>query len=168
MICLFCEARLPDDQPQTCSCRFEHRLRLPLVGINHVSQLLSALDGLLEEEIPLEDVEQAVAVFSDLFDRFERKWRQRGPLVAELPPLFADRFAVSLQGIEAALQQGEKALGLLQPVDQLDAARVEQASTALLAFFHGVCAHAAKALHDFAELKREAASSGALIDLRSP
>jgi hypothetical protein len=168
VICLYCESPLPDDRPQTCACEVQHRDRPPISGINHVSQVLCALDDLRAEEIELEEMESVVDVFLGLFERFEQKWRPGGvSLAARLTPTLQERFATTLSGIDTALEEGSRALEILQSLDDVSEQQLDEAETALIAFFQAACGHAATALDDFDGLKSQLQSSGAFFNLRS-
>lgn len=169
MICLYCESPLPSDRPQTCACEVEHRDRPPVAGINHVSQVLCAIDDLRSGDLELEEMEGVVDVFLALFEGFEAKWRPNGTsLLERLTPTMQERFATTMSGIDKALEEGGRALEILQGLEPeaLDA-QLEEAEAALVAFFQNACGHAAAALDDFDSLKAQLQSSGAFFNMRS-
>lgn len=170
MICLYCESPLPDDRPQTCACEVEHRDRPPVAGINHVSQVLCAIDDLRAGELELEEMEGVVDVFLGLFETFEAKWRPQGTsLAARLTPTMQERFATTLAGLDQALEDGSRALEILQSLepDALDA-QLDEAERALIGFFQNACGHAATALDDFDSLKTQLRGGGAFFNMRTP
>ncbi len=170
MICLYCETELPDDQPQACpECEAEHDSRPPVVGVNHVSQLLGALDSFRAEELDKEDFEAAVEVFGEMLDAFEQTWRTReSTLASRLSSSLQPRFEKTLRGIDEALAGGFSAMELLESLaDAPSEEGFKRAEAALIAFFTTICANAAQALSEFDSLKAQAATSGALFNLPS-
>lgn len=166
MICLYCEAPLPHDRPHTCACEIEHRDRPPIAGINHVSQILCALDDYRAGELELEELEGVVDVFLGLHEAFEQKWRPSGePMAARLSPSLRDGFHDTLSGIDKALDDGARALEILQNLEGEEG--LDDAEAALISYFQVACGHAAKALDDFDRLKTQVKSSGAFFNLRS-
>ncbi len=170
MICLYCETGLPNDQPQTCSeCQAEHDSRPPVVGVNHVSQLLGALDAFRAEELDREDFEAAIEVFGEMLETFEQTWRTReSTLASRLSSSLAPRFGQALSGIDKALTDGFAAYALLESLAEAPSDEgFERAESALISFFTAVCSNAAQALSEFDSLKAQAATSGALFNLPS-
>jgi hypothetical protein len=166
VICLYCESPLPNDQPQTCSCEIEHRDRPPIAGINHVSQLLCALDDYRSGELEMEDLEAVLEVFAGLHEAFEQKWRANGEALAvRLSPTLRDRFQESLSGIDKALDEGSRALEILHHLEGEEG--LDEAEAALISYFQNACGYAARALDDHDTLKSETQSSGAFFNLRS-
>lgn len=160
---------MPDDKPQTCACEVEHRDRPPLAGINHVSQVLCALDDLRAGELELEEMEGVVDVFLGLFEAFEQKWRPDGvSLASRLTPTMQERFSVTLAGIDQAIEEGARALDILQSLDpESYEEQLDQAEAALLAFFQNACGHAATALDEHDSLKTQLKGAGAFFNLGS-
>jgi hypothetical protein len=170
VICLHCEARLPDDRPQVCpGCQYPHQPREPIAGVNHVSQLLAALDALRAGDLEVEELEGILEVFLGLFESFEQKWRGAGKSLSQsLIPSLQDHFGSTLAGIDQALDEGFRALEILQSLEpDFSDDTIDEAEAALLAFFQATCSHAAKALDDFDGLKAQLQSSGAFFNLRS-
>jgi hypothetical protein len=167
VICLYCEATLPNALPQTCPCEIEHLERPPIAGINHVSQLLCALDDLRAGELELGDLDGLVDVFLGYFESFEQKWRPEGTsLEGRLAPALKEAFAASLQGIDNALDLGSRALEILQTLEEpLDEQRLEEAEQALIGFFQSACGHAAAALDAFDSLKARSQRPGGFLNL---
>jgi hypothetical protein len=107
-------------------------------------------------------------VFIGLFEAFEQKWRPGGlSLATRLTPTMQERFATTLGGIDKALEQGARALEILQSLEVANEDQLDEAETALIAFFQAACGHAATALDDFDGLKSQLQSSGAFFNLRS-
>ncbi len=138
MICLHCEAPLKGSKPQVCGCKFRHEERPPVVGVNHVSQLLAALDGYRSDQLDIEVFEDAFDVFSDYFYQFERRWREKGTLVSRLAPPLAARFGASLGALDKALDSGTRGLELLQNLDDAGEDELDEAEAALLRFVEGI------------------------------
>lgn len=169
MICLLCGETLEGDGLQSCgSCDTEHEARPPVVGINHFSQLLCALDYVREEEISLEDFEEISGAFYELFAEFEAKWGlSESDLESRLAGSLKQEFGEALRGIDEALQLGFQAMDALEAVPREGAAAVDAAEEALTLFFQGVCSNSAALLEKFDRLKSEDKSSGVLFDLPS-
>lgn len=169
MICLYCESPLPNDQPQTCVCEVEHRDRPPVAGINHVSQVLSAIDELRSGELELEEMEGVVDVFLGLFEAFDAKWRPDGvSLNRRLTPTMQERFSETMAGLDKALEDGARGMEILQSLDPdtLDV-QLDEAEAALLSFFQNACGYGATALDDFDSLRSQQQSGGVFFNLRS-
>lgn len=170
MICLYCETELPHDRPQECpECQAEHDSRPPVIGVNHVSQLLGALDAFRAEELEAEDFRTAVEVFTDMMEAFEEKWKSKeSPLAGRLSSSLQPRFEKALSEIDRALVIGFQTVELLETLaDAPSEEGFKEAESALITFFTTICANAAQALSEFDSLKSEAASSGALFNLPS-
>ena len=169
MICLYCESPLAGDQPQTCDCQVEHRDRPPVAGINHVSQVLCAIDDLRSGELELEEMEGVVDVFLGLFEAFDARWRPDGlSLTSRLTPTMQERFMTTMAGIDKALEEGARGMEILQNLDpETLEAQLDEAEAALLSFFQNACGNGATALDDFDSLKSQQQSRGAFFNLRS-
>lgn len=166
MICLLCGETLSGDNPQDCKgCETAHEPRPPVVGINHVSQFLCALDDLRDEEISMEEFEEISGGFYELFAEFEAKWDlSNSDLESRLAGSLKRNFGKAMRGIDEALQLGFQAMECLEavPVEGLDA--VDAAEESMILFFQGVCANSALLLEKLDQLRSEEKSSGVLFN----
>lgn len=169
MICLTCGEALVGDDPQTCdSCETSHVPRDPVVGINHVSQLLCAFDELREGDINLEEFEEVLGAFYELFAEFENKWKlSESDLGSRLSGTLKQEFGPALSGIDEALQLGFQAMESLEAIHQEGVDALDAAEEALVLFFQGVCANSAALLEKFDRMKSEDKGSGVLFNLPS-
>ena len=84
MICLICRTTIEGGPPLECpECSFVHESRPPVVGINHVSQILSALDMLAEDEMDVEEFEGLFYGFVEQLEQFVQKWRLKESLFTD-------------------------------------------------------------------------------------
>lgn len=169
MICLFCGEALEGDGPQTCgSCDTPHEPRPPVAGINHISQLLCALDDLRDETIGLDEFEEISATFCELFAEFEAKWNlTQSNLQSRLAGELQARFGKAVAGIDEALQLGFQAMESLDAIPEQGVEAADAAEEALVLFFQGVCTNAAALLETFDRLKAQDKGSGMLFNLPS-
>ncbi len=170
MICLFCEADLPTDVPQKCeNCGTEHESRPPIVGVNHVSQLLCSLDAVQSQEMGFEDFHGVLEVFLDRFEAFEQVWKTRHSSLRErLSPGLEGRFGQSMLALDEAFNLGFQALEDMQCLNEDSLPEhFEQAESALVNFFRGTCAQAASALEAYDQLQAQGPSSGRVFNLPS-
>ncbi len=169
MICLYCGEPLKDTSPHDCpSCGEHHPQREPIVGVNHVSQILCALDQLREGNLDIEDFEAAFQRFIELFGQFEEKWRlQEATLAEQLAPSLQKDFGETLGRLDEALRDGYHGIECVESALVEGADLLDLADVSLTGFFKKSCSAAAKLLDDLAALKRKAGESGAFFNLPS-
>lgn len=154
MICLTCGEALSGVPPLLCpSCGITHEMRPPVVGINHFSQVLAALDAWAEEECTQEDFEAVFFQFVEQFEELDGKWGfRKRPLAQRLSPNLGPRFAAQLEIFDQALEQGflgiERVEALLAGEDD----DFEAAESHLLGLFQGICSASATLLDDLEKL----------------
>ena len=168
MICLICRAHIEGPPPLTCSgCEFVHESRPPGVGINHMSQLLSALDMLAEEEMEVEVFEGLFYGFVEQFDQFVRKWRlEESLLVTRLSDGLRGKFEKYFRQLDESIQLGLDGVQYVESILHGESHDFEQAEENLIRFFRGVCSACAVILDNLEDLDKER-KSGVLFNLKS-
>jgi len=156
MICLGCREKIKGNPPLKCSgCGHTHQARPPVVGINHVSQLLSALDSLAVEEIPLEDFEVIFDTFVEKMETLQRKWAlDQSFLSPRLSGALQERFTKQFAELDEALQLGYQGVELVEAVLAGEIEHFDAAEECLVGFFRGVCAASASLLDQLDVLKQ--------------
>lgn len=163
MICLHCEEPLKGEKAQVCRCKVKHEERPPVVGVNHVSQMLAALDSYRADQLDIEEFEDVFDVFSDYFFQFERRWRGKQTLAARLSPALTEHFGASLARLDKTLDSAARALELLQNLEEAQEDDLDEAEAALLTFFHGICAQGSEVM----DVLEQVNSQRSLLDLPS-
>lgn len=168
MICLYCKTEIKGDPPLVCSgCEVTHQSRPPVVGVNHMSQLLSALDLVQEDEIDREELEIIFDSFVELLEKFEQKWSLReSALAGRLSGALQEKFADSFAQIDEALQLAYQGVELVEATLNEEAEGLEEAIDCFGRFFQGVCAAAAVILERLDEFE-DNQGSGQLFNLPS-
>jgi hypothetical protein len=166
VICLTCKANIKGDPPLECGqCGMLHDLRPPVVGVNHVSQMLAALDDLAEEVATPQEFETVLYAFIDRFEQLEEKWQLREALLAgRLAPNLKEKFGRSFEELDGGLQQGYAAVEWMETIAAGESDNFEEAEACLVGFFRKVCGASARIL-DLLDQVDE--SSGPLFNLPS-
>lgn len=168
MICLSCKEEMKGDPPLECpGCGFEHQGRPPVVGINHISQLLSAIDLLNDDLVSFEDFEVIYTNYVEQLDELEQKWQLRESSLSErLSTGLKDKFGAYFEQLDEALQAGYQGAEWIDAFLAEETDSLEQAEECVITFFRGVCAASAgilDRLDDFDQNK----GSGMLFNLPS-
>ena len=169
MICLDCNKPLSIQGPGPCeNCEVSHLPRHPVVGINHISQVLGALDALKAEEISLDDFDNIWASFYDLFVEFENKWKvSESSLQSRLSSALAPKFGPALEEIDESIQLLFQAVECLEAIPEEGLSAVDAAEEAVTRFFLGVCSNSALLLSELDTLQDDNSGPGLLFDLPS-
>ena len=156
------------DPPLECpGCGFEHDARPPVVGVNHFSQVLVALDMLAEEEIDLEGFENIFFSFVEHLEQLDQKWGFReAPLAPRLAPSMIEKFGKQLGQFDEALQLGFQAVEWVEAILAGESDDFEAAESCLVGFFRGICAASASLLDNLDQFKDNSAG-GMLFNLPS-
>lgn len=167
MICLRCAAENNEKSEECSGCQHPFQSRPPVVGHNHVSQMLCALDDLREEEIDLETFETVYHAFAGQFESFAEKWELASQgLVERLAHSMKETYATPLAQLEESLGQAYLAFELIDAFLEGEEVALEEAETALVTFFRGSCASAARILEEVDRAKaRTNTSRGGLLNL---
>lgn len=168
MICLFCKAPLQDEPPIECEgCGMVHEDRPPVVGVNHVSQLLCALDLLAEGEFELEEFEAVFYAFCDKLEAVANKWHLREATLKErLSPPLAQKFGPLFAQLDEAFQLGFQGVEWTEALLAGESEDFDQVESLFIGFFRGVCGASAALLDGLDELNAEK-GSGKLFNLPS-
>ena len=169
MICLYCKELFLSQNPGTCEhCEISHHQRPPVVGVNHISQVLEALDSLKAEEISLEDFDSIWASFYDLFVEFDNKWKiSESSLQSRLSSGLVERFGPALEEIDESIQLLFQAIECLEAIPEEGLSAVDAAEEAVTRFFLGVCSNSALLLNRLEALQADNSGPGLLFDLPS-
>lgn len=156
MICLACHAAMSGEPPLTCpGCGKQHDSRSPVVGVNHFSQVLSALDSWAEEELSQEEFEEIFFQFVELLETLDEKWGFREvSLVGRLTPELRKTFGPQLLKYDEAIRQGFLGVETVEVILAGESDDFEAAESHLLAFFQGFCSASATLLDDLDSWKR--------------
>jgi hypothetical protein len=168
VICLSCKAEIKGNPPLECSgCGLIHESRAPVVGVNHVSQMLAALDDLLEEVATPQEFETVLYAFIDRFEKLEEKWQLREALLSpRLAPSLKEKFGRWFTELDTGLQQGYAALEWMEAIAAGESDNFEEAESCLVGFFRTVCGASAQILDQLDEVSGPQ-SSGSLFNLPS-
>lgn len=168
MICLTCKTQLEGPPPLEChGCATLHESRPPIVGINHFSQLLCALDLLADAELDPESFETVFYNFVDQLEALEEKWSFReSPLAPRLAPSLAEKFGPQIGQFDRALQLGFQGLELVEAILSGESDDFGTAEECLVGFFRGICSASASLLDNLEQLKGKK-SGGMLFNLPS-
>ncbi|HIB68079.1 MAG TPA: hypothetical protein EYO33_24030 [Phycisphaerales bacterium] len=168
MICLICRTDLEGGPPLECpECGFVHESRPPVVGINHVSQLLSALDMLAEDEMDVEEFEGLFYGFVEQLEQFVQKWQLKESLFTErLSPALSEKFAKYFRQLDKAIQMAFQGVEWVEAILAGESDDFERAEENLVGFFRGVCSSSAVILDNLDDLDKDQ-KSGMLFNLRS-
>ena len=168
MICLSCRTEIKGDPPLECpECEVVHEARPPVVGINHFSQILCALDQLAHEEIDVESFEAVFFSFVDHLEQLDQKWGFRDTALApRLAPSLKDKFGTQLAQMDEALQLGFQSVEWVEAILAGESDDFEAAESCLVGFFQGICAASATLL-DNLEQFQGGKSGGMLFNVRS-
>lgn len=169
MMCLFCGASQDSKVTECGDCGVPFERRPPIIGINHVTQLLNVLEDLLAGDGAVEDCEEPFRRFLELFAEFEQKWKlQESTLSEQLAPELKDRFGPSLAQTDQSLQEAYQAIECLELTLFAGEDYLEQGIESLIASFMGICAGAAQLLEQLDRLKQQQGQgSGAVFNLPS-
>ncbi len=169
MNCLFCGAEQGSKVQECSECGVPFERRPPIIGVNHVTQLLNVLDDLAAGDGTAEDCEEPFRSFLELFAEFEQKWKlQEKSLSEQLAPELKDRFGVALAETDQALQQLYQAIECLEITLFEGEDYLEAGIENLVSSFKGVCAGAARLLEQLDALKQEQGQgSGRVFNLPS-
>ena len=169
MICLYCKEPLLSQNPDSCeNCEIPHAPRPPVVGINHISQVLEALDSLKAEDISLEDFDSIWASFYELFVEFDDKWKiSESSLQSRLSSGLAQKFGPALQEIDESIQLLYQAIECLEAIPEEGLPAVDAAEEAVTRFFLGVCSNSTLLLSKLDTLHLDTSGPGLLFDLPS-
>ena len=162
MICLYCGEELSKDARRCDACDRSFERRSPLAHINHVSQLLGAIDDAQEGTIEGEELEEALRRFLDMFADFVDKWGlAEASLESQMEPETKEDFGPIMAQMDQTLQLGSHAFELLEAAlegdDTLEAGR-----EALVSFFQNICGQAAAILDQLQKLKQDDSTSPGL------
>jgi hypothetical protein len=138
-----------------------------VVGVNHVSQVLSALDLLAEEEIGVEEFEAIFFTFVDQLEKLEQKWQFREVLLADrLAPTLKEKFGVQFQQLDQSLQMAFQGVEWVESILAGESDDFEAAEECLVGFFRGICGASALVLDNLDEFDKNK-GSGMLFNLPS-
>lgn len=164
MNCLFCGHRLTHEPVQICpGCQTEHEPVPPVSGVNHVSQLLFALQMTEAGELDPETLAAVTAAFMEKFDRFHQAWNLSDRSLVEQAGLSVrEQFGPGLRELDLAI---ESIIGALEAVEQAsdDPDAITAAQEQLAVFYHQVCGASALLLKTLEKVKQEPARG--LLDL---
>lgn len=168
MICLICRSALEGSPPLTCpECEFVHESRPPVVGINHMSQILAALDMLAEEEMDLDEFEGLFFGFVEQLDQFVKKWQLNDSLFTErLSPTLSGKLAKYFRQLDQSVQMAFQGIADVEAILAGESDDFEQAEANLIGFFRGVCSASAAILDNLEDLDQDR-KSGMLFNLKS-
>lgn len=168
MICLNCRTTIEGSPPLECpGCDLVHESRPPVVGVNHVSQILCALDMLADEDMDSEEFEGIFFGFVDQLDQLAQKWQLRESFLTErLSPTLSDKFAKYFRQIDSALQMAFQGVEWVEAILAGESDDFDSAEDNLVGFFRGICAASAAILDNLDDLDKDK-KSGMLINLRS-
>lgn len=169
MICLTCQHELSGSPPLKCAgCGTLHDSRPPVVGVNHFSQVLAALDLFADEEIEAEAFESIFFAFVDQLESLDQKWQFRERLLSErLAPALKEKFGAQVTQYEEAIQLGFQGVEWVEAILAGESDDFESAENCLVGFFRGVCAASASLLDNLEQLESSASPGGALFNLPS-
>lgn len=154
LVCLTCGMGMPEIAPEACAnCGTRHEMRPPVIGVNHLSQVLSALDAWAEEECSQEEFEGVFFQFAELFDELGEKWSFSERAFAErLSPHLVAKFAPQLESIDQALGEGMAGVGKVEAILAGEDDDFETVEDKLVGFFQGTCSASARLLDDLEKL----------------
>lgn len=140
MNCLFCGHQLSYEPFQTCpGCQTEHEPVPPVSGVNHVSQLLYALQMVEAQEMDADTLAEVTGAFLEKFDKFHQAWNlAEHSLFDQANAAVQSKFGEGLKELDQAIESIIGALELVESAadnpDSLVAAQ-EQLSI----FYKQVC-----------------------------
>ncbi len=171
MICLACEFESTSfERCELCGADFS--VRPPFVSVNHLSQLLVALDAFKTGTLDRAGFLRRLDVFVQLFVDIGNRWDFSVNFADRLGPALSASLIEPLEVLDAAVGLLDAALQELEPIRQstrpdvwpAEVARLERAEDAFIDFFRATCSACADLLavvEDSPDLRR----SGLLIDI---
>lgn len=163
MICLSCRTEIAGNPPLSCpGCGLVHESRPPVVGVNHLSQLLCALDFLAAGDCSPDEFETVFTSFVEQLDELERKWQLRDSTLSErLSSGLRIDFAAYFAQLDEALQAAFQGVECVEAYFTEEADSMEQAEECFVRFFLNVCAASAGIL---SKIDKLSSSSDKLVN----
>lgn len=155
MICLWCQQVLAAQASSCERCGTVFVEQPPIVGINHLTQLLQALQ---DPELDREELSGVVRHFVQRWEAFETRWSP--PFRPQLPAHLGG-YGDTLTALDRGLELGREAFAEIDSYLSGETESTEAACERLRAFFGAVCNSSAQLLE-----KLESPAASVLEELR--
>jgi hypothetical protein len=143
MLCLDCGKRQKSAEPGTCaSCGARHNTVPGVHGINHVSQLLHAIEQCREGRLDRDGLQDRFAAFEEGWQGFVERWRLEEGTIAEglgLNGTLLTVYGPLLERLEEALGSLNSALDMLDAMETAGPHELEKLEEEVRDFWRGSC-----------------------------
>jgi hypothetical protein len=143
MICLDCGKPQGTAEPGVCpSCGAKHSTVPGIFGINHVSQLLHAIEMCREGKLELDGLQERFSAFEEGWQGFVERWNLEEDTIAQalaLDDTLVSVYGPLLERLEDSLQHLNNALDMLDAMESPGTHELEALEEELRYFWRGSC-----------------------------